>query len=1138
MKGRSPSTRRLLCDSAPAVDPSRVVGRHLLVPRCDGRKSDGGLRTEGRFKASRPGLPLVSIVTVCLNAARTIGQAMASVFGQTYDNIEYIVVDGASTDGTVDMLEAQAAQIDYFVSERDGGLYEAMNKGLGLATGDFVLVLNSDDWYVEEAVARLVRAQGYSGSDFVSSLAQYVDDDGLPVRVMRSIPFDAGMRFRMPLRHETMLLSAALYNRYGPYDTRYRIVADFALAVRLFDAGVTHYEIPEPLLFFRMTGVSSTNTAKLFEERRRLIAEQMPELTASDLDALEEIGTMRPHQVLEIAQRHPDSQRLHESLKALEIDQSRRPDALAWSRAPLDWRPLDAMLGRPKVSVVLPFHAAEETIGEAIESVLAQTFREFELLCIDDTSRDGSRAIVERFSARDPRVRLLANAANLGHGGSRNRGVDAARGAYVFHLDPDDMLPPGALAGLYAVAIAHRSQMVKGAYDRSQSLHGQAQRRERVSLAERLGPLVNTSLACTPELLQTTEGHWSYLWETEFARQVRYPVDLKMGQDSIFMCRALARAKAVTLTDVDAYIYRVNPASAMNSFNYRKFHDALEWRRRAWHVLNDHGFRFVGDRLLTSFWGPEFFSSLAARVSDEQMREFLLLFRRALGEAGLDAPTAGGPALLGSLLPAIAAGDDVAAMALMRGGAASAATDADRADPPEPGPRRNGSRPIRVVTLCSLDHGGAGTGSQRRVAALRHAGLDVQIHTLVKKSTHAYVRQITAMRPGIDHADQAAVWRAVQEQAMKPLRKHPGYRASELFSGTASVVDFRQMEPTFRSADVVHLHWVVALLDYEHVEAGLAQRPVVWTLADMNAFTGGCHYSEGCDGYERECRKCPLLGGDSDVAHEAWKLKQAAYARIPNLHIICPSRWMAQRVARSSLLGDRPIHYIPNAFPIDRFAPTNKTVARVRLGLPLHRKLLLFGADSVDNKRKGGIQLRECLERLAASGSAREGDVEVVLFGHRSLDLPLRSHSMGHVADDSRLALIYSAADVYVFPSLEDNAPLTVGEALLCGTPVVAFPVGNVPDVVRHRETGYIARYRDAEDLADGIRWAIEVEARAALRRSLQCRMHAAQMHAPHVAAERHVEVYRQAIGQSLDEKTAGTPSGPPRSQVSAGVPE
>jgi glycosyltransferase involved in cell wall biosynthesis len=1080
-----------------------VVGVHRQAPDTTGRRvAEGGLRLQGVEKASRPGQPLVSVLTICLNSAATLEQTIESVRAQTWPNIDYVVVDGCSTDGTLEIIGRHADAIDYFVSEPDGGLYQAMNKALSLAQGDYVLILNSDDWYESDAVETLVRARDYSGRDFVSALARYVDAEGTEVEVLRSMPFDAAVRLRMPLRHETMLVSAALYEEFGPFDDSYRVIADFDFTMRMFDGGVTHYEVPRPLLNFRTTGVSSVNTTRLFAERRRLLQRRFPFLSPAELDGLEEMARLRPEDVQPLAEAHLAERDFVAALKSHHRAQQRRHDAPAWKRHRIDWGQLAVRSPRPLVSVILPLYQARETLQAAIDSVLGQTLQRLELLCIDDASPDDSGDLARAAAARDPRVRVLVNERNIGLGATRNRGVREAQGSTVFHLDPDDVLPPGALQALWDVAGRRGNEMVKGAYLFEQTLLGRAAAQPvRKSLVSGGLGVFDTTLREFPALLRTTEGHWSYLYDAEFARRSAYPVDLKMGQDSIFLVQALAQARSVSVVDEVVYRYCVNTASAMNTFNWRKCQDALEWRRRAWHVLRDQGLRPLGDALLSAYWSVDFFVTLVELASKPQLAEFLQALRRAWREAGLSEPTAPCPALLPALMAAVLEEHDHDVPALVHRAELRRRWEPAQTGKREAAPAPQPGRGLRVATFCALDHGGAGTGSQRRVEALRKRGLDATIHALVAKSGKPWVHPVRPSVPALQEADGPTIWQAVRERAMNPAREVPGFRAAEVFSLPESVVDFRELRPVFDASDVLHFHWVVGLFDYEHAGDELADRPVVWTLADMNAFTGGCHYSEGCEEFKRECRNCPLLGGQSDLAHQAWQRKKAAYDQMKRLHIVCPSNWMAERVAASSLLGGRPVHVIPNAFPVDRFAATNKVVARAQLGLPLDRKLLLFGADSLDNPRKGGEQLRAAMELL--QGQAWAEKVEVVLFGHRGIELPLPCHPMGHVSDDGRLALIYAAADAFVFPSLEDNAPLTVGEAMLCGTPVVAFPVGNVPELVQHRQNGYVARHLDATDLCNGIRWALAGDTRAALERSLSCSVRAASFHDPATAAER-----------------------------------
>jgi len=309
------------------------------------------------------------------------------------------------------------------------------------------------------------------------------------------------------------------------------------------------------------------------------------------------------------------------------------------------------------------------------------------------------------------------------------------------------------------------------------------------------------------------------------------------------------------------------------------------------------------------------------------------------------------------------------------------------------------------------------------------------------------------------------------------------------------------------------LHWVAGMLDYPNLDTILGDKPVVWTLHDMNAFTGGCHYSEGCTGYRTSCQDCPLIEAGSSAAHEFWARKREGLSKIRNLHIVCPSQWLADCVKESSLLGDRPVHVIPNVMPVTRFLPTNKVVARLKLGIPVDRNYIVFGADSLANERKGGHILRESLHKLRDLGAA--DNVEALFFGASGLNVGIPSRNMGYVSDPDWLALIYAAADVFAFPSLEDNAPQTVVEAMLSGTPVVSFPIGNVPELVRHRETGYIARYADVDDFTTGLNWALAGHQSADGKiRGIEAHLDAFAHHEPDSVIQRHLDLFLNIVNQ------------------------
>jgi glycosyltransferase involved in cell wall biosynthesis len=197
---------------------------------------EGGRRLHNISYQTTKEFPLVSIITVCLNSNSTIEQCIESVRSQTYTNIEYIIIDGGSRDGTVNKAKKyESSTIDYILSQKDSGLYDAMNKGLALARGEYILLLNSDDWYEPDCVELLIKAAMETNAGVVSALANYVDANGKCLYTTAEIGFDPATRMRNPLRHETMLLSAELYNKYGPYDTNYKVIADFHFILKLYE---------------------------------------------------------------------------------------------------------------------------------------------------------------------------------------------------------------------------------------------------------------------------------------------------------------------------------------------------------------------------------------------------------------------------------------------------------------------------------------------------------------------------------------------------------------------------------------------------------------------------------------------------------------------------------------------------------------------------------------------------------------------------------------------------------------------------------------------------------------------------------------------------------------------------------------
>lgn len=277
--------------------------------------------------------------------------------------------------------------------------------------------------------------------------------------------------------------------------------------------------------------------------------------------------------------------------------------------------------------------------------------------------------------------------------------------------------------------------------------------------------------------------------------------------------------------------------------------------------------------------------------------------------------------------------------------------------------------------------------------------------------------------------------------------------------------------------DLIHLHWIGG--GYFPVEK-IAQfnRPVVWTLHDMWAFTGGCHYSQQCDRYKQSCGQCPILKSNQnwDFSRWLWRRKAKAWQNI-DLTIVTPSKWLAQCASASSLFKGLRIEVIPNGLNIKKYQPIDKQLAKSLLDLPQDKQIILFGAISATrDPRKGFNLLQTALQRLSQSTLPERS--ELVVFGSsqpaQTLDLGFKTHYLGYLHDNLSLAIAYAAADVMVVPSTQEAFGQTASEALACGTPVVGFNATGLQDIVDSQQNGYLATAYDPEDLARGIAWILE----------------------------------------------------------------
>jgi glycosyltransferase involved in cell wall biosynthesis len=379
---------------------------------------------------------------------------------------------------------------------------------------------------------------------------------------------------------------------------------------------------------------------------------------------------------------------------------------------------------------------------------------------------------------------------------------------------------------------------------------------------------------------------------------------------------------------------------------------------------------------------------------------------------------------------------------------------------------------MKVTLINTSDSGGgAPAASLRLLKALASENVDAGFLVQTKKTTGANVKAVQKsffdrLRAKINFLYERLPFIFFYERD-KSVR----FAFSTANAG-ASIVN----DPMILDADILHLHWVnsgflsIANLK-ELVKLG---KPMVVTLHDMWYFTGGCHYAGTCDHFTRQCGDCYFLKKPAvaDISHEGWLRKEDLYAYANNITFVTCSNWLEGVARQSALLKKFQIWTIPNPIDIDVYSPGDKRKARLKWKINPEAKIILFGAANISDRRKGIDYLFEGLQYLRDQ-YPESAAVEVVIFGkNKQFDvtkLPFPVYELNVITAQQDLAEIYGLADVFVLPSIEDNLPNTAMESLSCGTPVVAFNTGGLPDLIDHQQNGYLADFKSASDLAKGM---------------------------------------------------------------------
>lgn len=406
---------------------------------------------------------------------------------------------------------------------------------------------------------------------------------------------------------------------------------------------------------------------------------------------------------------------------------------------------------------------------------------------------------------------------------------------------------------------------------------------------------------------------------------------------------------------------------------------------------------------------------------------------------------------------------------------------------------------MKIIHLSLEDSFGAGRAAIRISNAVRKTGIDSAVYVLNKNE----MADSYALELNRTNRMKVMLYDRINHMLLNKYPEH-GYFHMDQYG-----IDFTKY-PEIRDADILHFHWINEGIWSKAFVQSLIRlnKPIVWTMHDMWAFTGGCHYDDNCKKYKTKCTECPVLCSrkKNDDAFKAQKMKRSWMEKL-NIQLVGCSQWITKQANESYICSGmkNKAVCIPNPTNAQVFKIYDKLLCKRLLEINEKKKLVLFGAvNAASDKRKGAGYLLEAINMLNPK------EYVLGIFGSKDVDLGTEQFEIinfGRVSDDFHLALIYNAADVFVAPSMQENLANTVMESLTCGTPVVAFDIGGMPDMIIHGVNGYLVKPFGTSELARGI------EETAALPQTKEAvRQSVLERFSEKIVGAKYLEVYEKIL--------------------------
>ncbi len=1111
----------------PEFDVGRVVGLFNDYPDVTGRRRyQGGVRLR-RNEKTRSERPLVTIVTALYENSDTLRRCIESVKNQTYDHIEHIIIDGGSGNETLDILKRYEDELEYVVSEPDKGIYHAMNKGIQLAKGDFICLLNSDDYYEPGFVEQLLNKQKETGAEVV-----YCDYyHGGQLHSAQEIN-DGVYLGHLNICHNTFLVSREAYDKVGLYDESYRIVSDAIWIRSAYAHDVSFAVLNQPLFTLSEGGASSGQTdtqRQLFiREVCESYVESFPFLEYKDAEEvyLLRFNKKRISNVVQIVGKYSDKTFRTALSKYVEYCFYERSNfVLSRSESDglfCDYIKVADLLNIPYSKIKLDTKAG--CFSDVLRGIDVQSVKRSDdqvpILHYASVFSRPSETFIYDLVLRLERTGKYVNYFLHDHlllGEERpyeNRILlrwddfaSPVRNAIYKYLF--GVLNPSLVVCHFALneyKLRLRTEPLGIKYPTLAMCHGidvfnmKVDKEYKDYLIDRFSRFHNTHFTAVSNYLKSEmvnlgipSSKVSVVPNTVNDRFFKH----RKTSDFYSKDRELRILTIGRLIDLKGHRFLFEALSELKKISDVEFNFTLVYGGTDQDVsVTESLIKHLGlerEVILIPFVDfqaqPDFLSKFDLYIHPSTYSNDRLQRSETFGVAVLEAIASGLPVMVSDAggLPEVVGGVCSQARVFENGSSESilnellwvfqnrgqvftdnwAFAQGRLAEFSEIKQIASLNEIIKNLTSKSLSVGifssstiqGAGYAAYRVHRGLLERGVDSSIYTTVRNHENEVGVNVLKHPSGNNKN-----WSLFQ----RPENSKPGL----------TIFSFNQ--PSMRSSkiidisskhDVISIHWYARFLSIENIASLTHSRtPVVLTVRDMNPITGGCHYFHGCSRWKESCEGCPqLFDNYDDYPSKVLTAKRAGY-NFDNLTIVVLSNHTRRIIEQTPYFNSCDIRVIPNSIETDVFKPYPKDFARKELGLPLDRQIIGY-APSFSSEVKGYNEAVEAFNNIKFSTS-KANQPYVMLVGNRTPaneKIQLDNQSLGYVADKDRLALAYSAADVFIVPSLEETFSNTTAESLSCGTPVVGFKTGAIPDLVVDGFNGFTFEVGDSDGLSRGI---------------------------------------------------------------------